>query len=734
MRTRPLQLSVSILLGLAAFFLFASASCEATERGTYFILDASGSMWGQIDGKPKIVIAKEVLSGLMANLPERSPLGLTVYGHRRKGDCGDIEELASFGQGDRQALIASVNSLNARGMTPLTGSILFAAERLKTVEEEVTVILISDGKETCKGDPVEAAERLRADGHRFTLHVIGFDVSDEEQRQLEAIARAGGGRYFNAADAVQFRSAAEEAASATSKADQGRLRVLALRNGEIFQAALALHVEGKPSLTAATVVAGDDLGLLLPPGAYHVTVTDGGPSPQSKEIDMTVEKDRTTEATVTFDASALKVTVLGNGEPRGAHIVVLLKDKEITEANTHGDNPVTFPVPPGTYDVVVTDGSVEPPALRRFEGIVVEEGKTTALTAEFAGGTLQVSALADGKPTQAWISVIAPEKGDEIAGARFHRDEAKDPANGRLSLQPGTYDIRVQAEEIDGGPSVAFSSVNVEAGKTTNLQADFSSGTLEVAALEGGDPAQAWISVRKSGKSDEIAAARLYAEEGEAKVSFTLPPGSYDIAVTYEAVASNPVRTSSAVVEAGKTLAVATELSAASALTVRVTVNGEPSTSWISVRTPEEGDEITGARIHADEGEERVSFSLEPGNYDIVVTAEEIDGTPEKHLAAELTEGGSAELQAGFEAGTLEIALSGNLIQAWISVLDEKGNDIAGLRLGGDEPLQGRLSLATGSYLVRVQPEAGEGEEREYPGITIETGSTTKLQAGSDCP
>jgi len=218
--------------------------------------------------------------------------------------------------------------------------------------------------------------------------------------------------------------------------------------------------------TAATVVARDDLGLLLPPGAYHVTVTDGGLSPQSKEIDMVVEKDRTTEATVTFDASALKVTVLGNGEPRGAHIVVLLKDKEITEANTHGDNPVTFPVPPGTYDVIVTDGSVEPPALRRFEGIVVEEGKTTALTAEFAGGTLPVSALADGKPTQAWISVL-DEKGDDIAGLRLGGDE---PLQGRLTLAAGSYLVCVRPEAGEEEER-EYPGITVETGSTTKLQA-----------------------------------------------------------------------------------------------------------------------------------------------------------------------------------------------------------------------------------------------------------------------
>ena len=58
-----------------------------------FILDGSGSMWGRIDGQPKIVIAKEVLSGLIPDLGPDTDLGLVSYGHRRKSDCNDVEIL-----------------------------------------------------------------------------------------------------------------------------------------------------------------------------------------------------------------------------------------------------------------------------------------------------------------------------------------------------------------------------------------------------------------------------------------------------------------------------------------------------------------------------------------------------------------------------------------------------------------------------------------------------------------
>ncbi|MCB1844153.1 MAG: VWA domain-containing protein, partial [Halioglobus sp.] len=68
-----------------------------TPKDAILILDASGSMWGQIDGVNKIVIAKDVVEGLVRGLPAEQRLGLVAYGHRRESDCADIETLADIG-------------------------------------------------------------------------------------------------------------------------------------------------------------------------------------------------------------------------------------------------------------------------------------------------------------------------------------------------------------------------------------------------------------------------------------------------------------------------------------------------------------------------------------------------------------------------------------------------------------------------------------------------------------
>ena len=83
-RTLPLALLVLSLLGGGA-----SAQEEGPAAPLLLILDASGSMWGQIEGENKIVIARRVLGGLVDGLDEGSEVGVIAYGHRREGDCDD---------------------------------------------------------------------------------------------------------------------------------------------------------------------------------------------------------------------------------------------------------------------------------------------------------------------------------------------------------------------------------------------------------------------------------------------------------------------------------------------------------------------------------------------------------------------------------------------------------------------------------------------------------------------
>ena len=80
-------------------------------------------MWGQVKGKNKIVIARETFAELVGELDARRRVGLVAYGHRREGDCSDIERLVEVSPLDRERLVATVNAVQPKGMTPLAASI-----------------------------------------------------------------------------------------------------------------------------------------------------------------------------------------------------------------------------------------------------------------------------------------------------------------------------------------------------------------------------------------------------------------------------------------------------------------------------------------------------------------------------------------------------------------------------------------------------------------------------------
>ena len=211
----------------------------ATAGNIVFILDASGSMWGQVEGQAKIAIAKEVLTGLVTELPDDAVVGLVAYGHRRKGDCDDVEELIPLGPLDKEKMIAKIQALSPKGKTPISRSVRLTAERIKHLEDETTIILVSDGKETCDPDPCGLVKDLKAAGIQFVMHVIGFDVTEEEREQLECMAREGGGQYYTAGNAGEFLSAAREVVQKATP-PYGILEVTATKNGKPFRTFVTL--------------------------------------------------------------------------------------------------------------------------------------------------------------------------------------------------------------------------------------------------------------------------------------------------------------------------------------------------------------------------------------------------------------------------------------------------------------------------------------------------------------
>ena len=202
-----------------AALLFITMSAEAASN-ILFVLDSSGSMWGKVDGKTKMSIAKSALPQLLGEVPSGTKLGLLVYGHRDKSSCEDVELLLPMGDASADSVGSALTRIKPIGKTPIALALEQASTAFPagTEKDSNSVVLISDGIETCNGDPCAVAGKLAAANIRVKVHVVGFDISQEDRAALECIAANGNGKYFSASSPEGFTEAVSEAIE-TAQAD-----------------------------------------------------------------------------------------------------------------------------------------------------------------------------------------------------------------------------------------------------------------------------------------------------------------------------------------------------------------------------------------------------------------------------------------------------------------------------------------------------------------------------------
>ncbi|WP_420803066.1 vWA domain-containing protein [Streptomyces pratensis] len=171
------------------------------------VLDSSGSMADDDGtGRTRMESARTAVGRVVDALPEGHPVGLRVYGADRPQGCTDTRLVRPVSTLDRAAMKKAVAGVRPRGDTPVGLSLQKAADDLPAPPDGSigtrTVLLISDGEDNCgTPQPCEVAERLGREGAGLRIDTVGFQVQGAAREQLECIAEAGNGRYYDAPDA-----------------------------------------------------------------------------------------------------------------------------------------------------------------------------------------------------------------------------------------------------------------------------------------------------------------------------------------------------------------------------------------------------------------------------------------------------------------------------------------------------------------------------------------------------
>jgi len=219
------------------------------------ILDASGSMLQRQDGQRRIDIAKAVLTDLVQeHLDDQRPFTLRVFGHREADSCHTDLEIP-LGPLNREAAAGTIAGIKAMNLarTPIADSLAKVPTDLAGARGPKTVILVTDGEETCDGDPAAVIEDLRGRGLDVQLSVVGFAIDDAALKStFRAWADLGGGGYFDA-------DSAEALATSLRTVISGPFEVLDAGGERVAQGI----VGGAP--------------VVLPPGRYRVQTRSSPP-------------------------------------------------------------------------------------------------------------------------------------------------------------------------------------------------------------------------------------------------------------------------------------------------------------------------------------------------------------------------------------------------------------------------------------------------------------------------
>ncbi len=463
--------NIRALLGLLLFPLFLFAQ---TPKPVQFIMDASGSMWGKAGAVTKIETARTVLGELMANLPEDQAVGLVAYGHRRERDCTDIEEILPISNTDKAAFSAAVDGLNPLGRTPLAQSATLVINQLRESGEAATVILLTDGIETCDGDLCQLVAAAKAEGIDFVLHIIGFDLGEEDRVPLACAAQAGEGLYLDAENAAELAAALETATTLDVEAGEATLAVRSRKDGELRDAAIYVYVAGtEEDIAGQRTYASpqtNPVSFHLPAGEYDVRaqlVGERALAPQWQR-GIVINADEPDTLDFDFTTGQVSVKVTENGELHDATLRIYAADDgpEVFSSRTYtseGSNPKRVDLSPGIYRIVLMSVSIEGAGKEYvIEEVEVAPGSEQDLGHEFPSGLLRVQVTKGGALCDAIVSLRNSE-GRSVDQGRTYRSESSNPKTFRLS--PGVYELSARATRSEGDYQ-ATRTVTVIAGET----------------------------------------------------------------------------------------------------------------------------------------------------------------------------------------------------------------------------------------------------------------------------
>ena len=463
--------------------LIGAVPASAQDENVMIVFDGSNSMWGQIDGTAKIEIARNVMDNLLGDWAETRNVGLMAYGHRRRGDCSDIEILVQPGADTRAGILDRIGAITPTGKTPLTSAIEQAATSLSYTDMPATVVLISDGLESCERDPCAVSQTLEQAGIGFTAHVVGFGLSDADAGALSCIAENTGGQYLSARNADELGAALSAVGSAVAAAPEPEPEPepepkydVTLTAPDTALAGSAFEVSWTGAVSSSdfiTVVpAGSDEGIV----EGHVRVRDDSEDDLRApgqtglyEVRYVLEEGRRTLASQRIEVTEPEVTLAAPNEIRAGsafpvtwtgtvsrsdYITIVPMGAKVGARETHfrvrddTENDLTAPTETGFYEIryVLEEGrrtlAMQPIEVLAEDATLERGASLDAPETAAAGSTITVGWTVENESADQRITVARADQAIFTWVVAVKLDTPS-PLEITLPEEPGSYELRL---------------------------------------------------------------------------------------------------------------------------------------------------------------------------------------------------------------------------------------------------------------------------------------------------
>lgn len=419
-----------------------------------FVLDASGSMnatWGESESRMEV--AKNILIRLVDSLRAnpKVELALRVYGHRysrQSNNCQDSQLEVPFGVKNHSAIIDEIEELRPKGVTPITFSLLQSAGDFPPGSGFRNIlILITDGVESCGGDPCEASVQLQKKGVFLRPFIVGLGVPGG--KALDCV-----GKFIDAENARSFNRILNESIETTFAKTTVSVELL---NGEQKPVETNINVSFLNSMTGTPVYEfvhyldrfGRPDSVQIDPVLSYDVVVNTLPPLIRKNVDIINGRHNV------IRIPAPQGTLIIKPEARGNPFSAVVRQREKSEILHKQESYEQRRYLEGDYEVETLT------LPRRIFPVSLQAGKVITISLPPAAA-VNINTLAVGfgslfeiLPTgeSKWVTALDPDRSLHL-----------------LNLLPGEYKIAFRARRSTGSKYTAIKNFSVKAGETLNIK------------------------------------------------------------------------------------------------------------------------------------------------------------------------------------------------------------------------------------------------------------------------